>query len=85
MDWQPIDTAPKGPVRANPINDFLPGSLGPLILMSIPFSPEPATTVGFWCPEHECWRHLADDGPHDIGPTHWAPLPKLTTPSPTAE
>lgn len=73
--WRPIETAPKGPGWSNPINDFLPDNLGPLILMSIPFSPEPATTVGFWCPEYECWRHLADDGPHDIGPTHWAPFP----------
>lgn len=75
-EWQPIITAPREPIRINHINDFLPDRLGPLILMSIPFSPEPSVTVGFWCPEHQCWRHLNDDGPNDIEPTHWKPFPK---------
>ncbi len=53
MEWQPIETAPKGPVSQNPINDFLPGRLGPLLIMSIPFD-EPSVTVGFWSPEDNC-------------------------------
>ena len=74
--WRDIATAPKEPITGNPINDFLPDRLGPLLLFAIPFRPDPAVTVGFWSPDDNCWRHMDDDGPNDIAPTHWMPLPE---------
>ena len=66
--WQPIETAPKEPST----NEW--GNGGPYILLAIPFDP-PATCQGWWCHKTNCWRYKGDDGPEDIQPTKWMPLP----------
>lgn len=65
-DWQPIETAPKD---------------GTPIKLLIPYSPEifpesDCTDRGFWSAEDSCFRFDGDDGPDDIQPTHWMPLPE---------
>lgn len=48
--------------------------MGPLLLLVIPYSPEAQATVGWWDAYHGCFRHIGDDGPHDIEPTHYQRL-----------
>ncbi len=65
--WQPIESAPKD---------------GGSVLLYIPYSPEKfppeeCADVGRWNDEDGCFRFNGDDGPDDIQPTAWMPLPKV--------
>lgn len=67
-EWMPIDTAPKD---------------GTYVLLVIPYD-EPSVTVGAYDGVHprehwHSWRFDGDDGPCDIQPTHWLPLPSPPT------
>jgi hypothetical protein len=65
--WQPILTGPKAPRAAG-------WTAGPLVYLLIPYD-QPDWDVGFWDARERCWRFTGEDGPDDIQPTHWAPLP----------
>jgi hypothetical protein len=63
--WQDISTAPKDGAR---------------IYVLIPYdtdihSYEQCVDIGWWA--DGCFRFHGDDGPDDIQPTHWQPLPNL--------
>ena len=63
--WQPIESAPRDGAR---------------ISVLIPYDPEiytesQRTDEGWWDPDDECFRFTGDDGPDDLQPTHWQPLP----------
>ena len=46
-----------------------------VVKLLIPYSPsEP--DIGYYCQKYKCFRFNGDDGPHDIQPTHWQPLPE---------
>lgn len=71
--WKPIETGPRSPVEEG-------WSRGPLVWLLIPYT-NPAADVGYWCLRSQCWRHVGDDGPDDIQPTHWQELPEPELPS----
>jgi hypothetical protein len=75
MSWQPIETARKD---------------GTWIKLLIPYNPEKyseadCTDEGCWDKQDICFRFVGDDGPDDIQPTHWMPLPAPPSPTPTED
>lgn len=66
LKWLPIETAPRD---------------GTLVLLFVPYASnhtnEACTTLGKWRNHgiSGCFRFRGDDGPDDMQPTYWAPLP----------
>lgn len=65
-EWRPIATAPKVDGRR--------------VCLLIPydrsiFTEAQCADEGHWSDADNCWRFDGDDGPDDIQPTHWRPLP----------
>ena len=61
--WRDIATAPRDGTR---------------VLLLIPYT-HPEADIGMWKGDHGldgCFRFSGDDGPDDINPTHWMPLPE---------
>lgn len=74
-DWQPIESAPKGPLRVSPVSEWFKGRQhGPVIIVGFAQAPKFSASVGWWEPRSKSWRLLDDDGPNDIQPTHWMPV-----------
>ena len=69
-EWQDIETAPR--------------IAGKRIIVHIAYD-EPDVTLGWWDAGSECWRNLGDDGPGDMQPTHWMPLPEPPRPTGSAQ
>ena len=65
--WRDIESAPRHPRDAG-------HSYGPLVWVLIPYTP-PEADIGWWDRHAKCWRFTGDDGPDDIQPIKWAPLP----------
>jgi hypothetical protein len=84
MEWRPIETAPKRPLRASRQSDHFPtrnGEIikhGPIIIVAFGYKgfEKWKSDVGYWSDYYKCWRFLEDDGPNDVQPTHWMPLPE---------
>ena len=77
MEWQPISTAPKKPASISPQSEWHNGrEHGPVILVGFTYAPEWPAHVGWWEPSTRCWRFLEDDGPNDMQPDVWMPLPE---------
>lgn len=47
---------------------------GTVIELWIPLTTE-LRAFGFWSSKWSCFRYLGDDGPQDIQPHRWAPIP----------
>ena len=87
--WYPIADAPVTPTYTNPAYDFAPYLHGPMVQLLIDLGvnvngdggeePRFLVTVGWWSPEHSCWRHCDDDGPNDLQPVAWCPLESAPT------
>jgi hypothetical protein len=83
--WQPIDTAPREPIRTSPQSPWFQGEEhGPVIQLKFSDFRDGRdvyqkwhTQIGWWQPsdaETGSWRFLEDDGPGDVQPAFWAPL-----------
>lgn len=79
MEWQPISTAPKDGTRVKLLIPYDRDR----------FSEAECTDEGRWSKDEYdfdfetqelvargCWRFDGDDGPFDLQPTHWMPLPQ---------
>jgi len=72
--WQSMETAPIDPIVQNHASDFAPNCHGPEVLLYFPDLNDDVS-VGWWSYADNCWRSVSDDGPNDVQPTAWRPLP----------
>ncbi len=82
LEWKPMESAPREPIVVNHINDYSPAHCGPQLILLIDWSegigdPNRSVTTGWWSLFDGCWRHGDDDGPHDVQPVAWRPIPSV--------
>ena len=71
MEWQPIDTAPKGNYRNVKCGKGWDKAVYEPVYILVPTSDD-KITMSYWVPTQERWSMFTKKTP----PTHWMPLPE---------